>query len=196
MSRLALIAVLVAAGAASIGSAAGQVSAETPPPCPRALGIVDRTTQAPLIYLPADPATPEACPIRSRAGTGLFWYGAWKTDWPGADLAVQALRQVWTAAAGTAQATARFDTVAGPGYAWHEIIRNDGFENLNVAGSVRRTMKVTHEREGFDGNSYHSVITLWKDVDTGMTIYTNYIHLAGAPEPGVAWDPLAIIGGK
>jgi hypothetical protein len=188
MHRIALIAIMTAS--------AGTAWAQTPPPCPRALGIVDRTTQAPLIYLPADPANPEACPIRLRTGVGQFWYGAWRTDWPGADQALLAYRQVWAATAGTQAAAARFDTVIRPGYSWHETIRNDGFEELNVAGAVHRTMKMTHEREGFDGNTYHSVITQWKDVETGMTIYTNYIHLAGAPEPGVAWDPIAIIGGK
>ena len=196
MSRFTLFVVL-AATAASVGTACAQTPVLTPPPpCPKALGIVDRTLQAPLIFLPADPANPEACPIRTRGGVGEFWYGAWKTDWPGADQARAALRQVWTAAPGSALATARFDTVVQPGYSWHETIRNDGFEAINLAGAIRSTMKVTHEREGFDGNSYHSVITLWKDTDTGMTVYTNYIHLAGAPEPGVAWDPLAIIGGK
>ncbi len=29
-----------------------------------------------------------------------------------------------------------------------------------------------------------------------MTVYQNYQHIAGHPEPGGAWDPRSISGGK
>ena len=164
--------------------------AEAPPPCSPGLGIVQRVVGSPVIYLGPEAGQPEACQIVRDGVEGLFWFGSWKTDWPGADAARAALRQVYAGAPGTA---VRFDTVAAPGYSWHETIRNDGFEDLNIAGRVHRTMKVAHEREGFDGNSYHSVITSWKDVATGMTIYQNYQHIAGHPEPGAAWDALWIL---
>ncbi len=167
--------------------------AEAPPPCPTALGVVDRTVGPTAVYLPADPARPEACRIVLGAGAGEFWYGSWKTDWPGADDALKAIRRVYAGGPGT---TERFDTVAAPGFAWHETIRHDGFEDLNMAGAVRRTMKVTHEREGFDGNTYHSIITQWKDMQTNMTVYQNYIHISGKPEPNTSWDAVSIVGGR
>ncbi len=163
--------------------------ADAPPPCPSGVGVVERTSGPPLIYLGADPANPEACRILRDGSVGLYWFGSWKTDWPGADKARDALRTVY---AKGPRAAVRFDTVAAPGYSWHETIRNDGFEDLNVAGAVRRTMKVTHEREGFGGNTYHSIITQWKELGTNMTVYQTYIHVAGQPEPGAAWNSVTI----
>ena len=186
MERLIALALILAPIAAA--------RAEAPPPCPTAIGIVDRSVGSTLIYLPADPARPEICRIVLRGGAvAEFIYGTWRTDWPGAEQALPAIRAVYAGGPGT---TARFDTIAAPGYAWHETIRNDGFEDLNIAGARRRTMKVTHEREGFDGNTYHSIITQWKDVATNMTVYQNYIHIAGRPEPGVAWEALTVYGGR
>ena len=168
--------------------------AEAPPACPVAMGVVDRDAGPALVYLPADPARPEACRLVGPGGVvGEFWFGSWKTDWPGADAAAVALRRAYAGGPGTVE---RFDTVAAPGYSWHETIRNDGFEDLNVAGAVRRTMKVSHVREGFDGNTYHSVITQWKEMATGMTVYQNYNHIAGAPVPGMTWNPVLIAGGR
>ncbi len=168
--------------------------AEAPPPCPTAMGVVDRTAGPTMVYLPADPARPEACRIVLPGGAvGEFWYGSWKTDWPGADQARLAIRKIYASPPGTEE---KFDTVAAPGFAWHETIRHDGYENLNMAGAVRRTMKVTHVREGFDGNSYHSIITQWKDLATNMTIYQNYIHVSGKPEPNTSWDAITIVGGR
>ena len=168
--------------------------AEAPPPCPRSMGVVEKTVGAPLIYLPADPATPELCRLVQRGGeVATFWFGTWRTDWPGAEQAHSALRQVYAGPPGT---VVKFDTVAAPGYSWHETIRNDGFESLNIAGAVRPSMKVTHERAGFEGNTYHSIITLWKEIATGMTIYVNYNHVAGHPEPLISWDALSVVGGR
>lgn len=168
--------------------------AQSPPACPTGMGIVDRTAAPPLIYLPADPAEPEACRLVLRGGAiGLFWFGSWKTDWPGAEPARFAYRQAYANGPGT---VVRFDTVAAPGLSWHETIRNEGFETVTLAGAVRHTMKVSHEREGFDGNTYHSIVTQWKDMETNMTVYQTYTHLSGRPEPFTGWDPLTIVGGR
>jgi hypothetical protein len=193
-AQTALAAVLAPILACVLAAPSPARAQQAPPPCPTAMGIVDRTVGPALVYLPADPSRPEACRMVLPGGAvGEFYYGAWKTDWPGADRALPAIRRVY---AGGPGAEERFDTVVGPGYAWHETIRNEGFEDLNVAGRRRRTMKLAHEREGFDGNTYHSVITIWKDVETGMSIYQNYRHIAGRPEIGQAWDPRSIVGGR
>ena len=167
--------------------------AEAPPPCPPNLGVVDRSVGPAAIYLGADPADPTLCRIRRGAETGLFYYGTWNKDWPGAEQAKRALASIWSGPAG---ATARFDVSAGPGLQWHETLRNDGPEDLRVLDHTYRTIRYVHEREGFDGNTYHSIITQWKDVETGMSVYQTYQHIAGHPEPGGAWDARSIVGGK
>ena len=65
-----------------------------------------------------------------------------------------------------------------------------------LAGEIRRTMKVPHEREGYDGSTYHSIITRWKDVVTGMAICQTYNPIAGMPVAGTPWTPLTIHGGR
>lgn len=172
--------------------AAGTAHAEPPRICPASVGVVQPNIGPAAVYLGADPADPEACRMMRGGAEKRFWFGVWDTEWPGADAARIALRQVFAGPPGT---VARFDTIAAPGYAWHETLRHDGFEDLRVLGTVFHTMKVSHEREGFDGNTYHSIITSWRDIETGMTVYRNYIHIGGHPEPG-GWDPVSIAGGK
>ncbi len=161
--------------------------------CPPAPGVVERSQGPAVEYLGRDPSNPELCLLRRGSDEGGFYFGTWKRDWPGAEDAYRALKQIYAGPPGT---VVRFDTVAAPGFQWHETLRNDGLENLRVLDGTYRTMKVTHEREGFGGNTYHSIITQWKDVATGMGIYQNYIHIAGHPEPGTSWDPTAIRGGR
>ena len=168
-------------------------AAEAPPPCPPAFGVVDRSVGATAVYLGANPADPELCRMKRGNSVEEFYFGTWNKVWPGAEAAHQALKQIYAGPPGT---SVTFDVSAGPGLQWHDTIRNGGVEDLNVLGQVFRTMRVVHEREGFDGNSYHSIITQWKDVTTGMGIYQNYQHIAGHPEPGTSWDPVSITGGK
>ena len=133
-------------------------AAGAPPPCPPSWGVVERSAGAAVIYLGRDPANPEICLMQRGGADGRFYYGVWNLDWPGAEGAYRALRQVYAGPPGT---TVKFDTVMGPGLQWHETIRNDGFEDA-----------------------------------TGMTIYQNYWHIAGHPEPGTSWNPTAIVGGR
>ncbi len=153
-------------------------------------GAVQRATGLTVAYLGASAANADICRVRRGADdTADFYFGIWATAWPGADAAYPALKQVLSGAPGT---TARFDTRAAPGLTWHETLRNEGRETLNLLGRTWDTVKVAHEREGFDGNSYHSVITSWRDTASGMTIYQNYQHISGHPEPGGQWEPTAI----
>lgn len=169
------------------------LATDAPPPCPPALGVVDRSVGPTTIYLGTDPATPEVCRIKRGSAVEEFYFGSWNVIWPGAEAAHQALKQVYAGPSGT---SATFDVSAGPGLQWHDTIRNGGTEDLRLLGQVFHTMRVVHEREGFDGNSYHSIITSWKDVATGMSVYQNYQHISGHPEPGTSWDPVSITGGK
>ncbi len=168
-------------------------AAEAPPACPPAIGVVDRSVGPTVVYLRANPANPELCRIKRGNDVEEFYFGTWNIKWPGAEAANQALKQVYAGPPGT---SVTFDVSAGPGLQWHDTIRNGGNEDLSLLGQVFHTMRVVHEREGFGGNSYHSIITSWKDVETGMSIYQNYQHISGHPEPGTSWDPVSITGGK
>lgn len=140
-------------------------------------------------YLGADPANPELCLSRRGGKPFAGWFGTWAAEWPGSDAAHPALRTVIAGPPGT---IASFDTDAGPGLRWHETLINEGLEDIKLLGQVYRTQRLAHEREGFDGNTYHSVVTQWREVASGMVVYQNYRHLAGRPEPGTQWDPLRI----
>lgn len=57
-------------------------------------------------------------------------------------------------------------------------------------------MEASHGREGYDGSTYHSIITRWKDVVTGMAICQTCNPIAGMPVAGTPWTPLIIHGGR
>ncbi|MBC7801442.1 MAG: hypothetical protein H7Z10_12545 [Gemmatimonadaceae bacterium] len=174
-------------------SASVPAAADVPPACPPAFGVVDRSVGASVVYIGADPANPEICRMKRGNAIETFYFGIWNTAWPGAEAAYRALQQVYAGPPGT---EVKFDVSAGPGLQWHETLRHGGMEDLRLLSGVYRTMRVVHEREGYGGNTYHSVITQWKDVQTGMVIYQNYQHIAGYPEPGTSWDPVSITGGR
>jgi hypothetical protein len=185
MNRLALLA---AGAAASLlpGFAMGAVPAS----CPAKPGYVLRSTQFFYQYLGSEPGQPDVCRIIHDGQTvTLYYYGIWDKAWPGAEAARRALQTVINGPPGT---VAAFDTVAVPGLQWHETIRNGGVEDLNLLGRTFHTLKLVHERTGFGGNSYHSIVTLWKDFQTGMIVYGNYQHISGTPSQFAGWDPVAI----
>ncbi len=169
------------------------MAAAAPPPCPPAFGVVARSVGPAAIYLGADPADPELCRMKRGNDVAEFYFGIWNKAWPGAEAARRAFRTIYAGPPGT---SVTFDVSAGPGLQWHDTLRNGGMETLRVLGQSFPTMRVIHEREGFDGNSYHSIITQWKDLATGMAIYQNYQHISGHPEPGTSWDPVSVTGGK
>jgi hypothetical protein len=65
---------------------------------------------------------------------------------------------------------------------YYDILRNEGIEDLRSLGRVYHTVKISHYREGTPPNTYRSVVTGWKDIDTGMLVYVTYQHISGAPE--------------
>jgi len=168
-------------------------AADAPPPCPPAFGVVDRSVGPTTIYLGADPTDPDLCRMKRGNDVEQFYFGTWNAAWPGAEAAHQAFKKIYAGPPGT---SITFDVSAGPGLQWHDTIRNGGTEELRILGQVFPTLRVVHEREGFDGNTYHSIITQWKDLATGMAVYQNYQHISGHPEPGTSWDPVSITGGK
>ena len=158
-------------------------------PCPAAGGRVEQKGGPAFEYLGADPSDPALC--RMRVGPDIFtaWQAIWVTDWPGAANAATALRQVIQGRIGD---MVGFDVRMSPGAQWHDFIRNEGIEDINLLGTVYHTIKLSHYREGFEGNTYRSVSTVWKDIPTGMLVYGTYQHISGRPELDDPLIPTAI----
>lgn len=186
------------AGCAASASGGGHIeayppamAAVTPAICGPAGASVVTDTGIDIGYQGAVPGHEDLCRVSVNGLRGAYYFGIWKTDWPGASEAERALRKVIFGPPGT---TVRFDTIGGPDYPYfkfHETIRNEGFERLHVAGRDYDTMKIAHERQGFGGNMYHSIVTQWRDIRTGVTVYVNYTHISGWPQPR-AWSPSRI----
>ena len=151
----------------------------TPRACPAAGGRVEQKGGPTFEYLGADPARPEMCRMRVGGEAVEGWFGIWLTIWPGVDQAYPALTRVMQGGVGT---VAGFDVSMAPGYRFHDLIRNEGVENIRLLGRTYRAIKLAHYREGFDGNIYRSVSTIWKDLPTGLLIYGTYQHISGTPE--------------
>ncbi len=158
--------------------------------CPAPGSRVEQRGGPAMEFFGADPSNPDLCRMRIDNQSPTAWYGIWVTDWPGADQAYPALKRVIQGPTGT---VAAFDTIVEPGIEWHDLIRNEGLEDLPLLGKTYRALKISHYREGFGGNTYRSVSTVWKDLPTGLLLYGTYQHIAGRPELDGAFTPTAII---
>ena len=157
---------------------------EIPLSCP-APGAKVATKGGPdFVFGGADPSNPDLCLMTVGGDPAKAWYGIWLTTWPGADDGYKALQTVIHGPSGT---VAGFDTHMFTGYQWHDLVRNEGVEDIMLLGKPYHALKISHYREGFDGNNYRSVSTIWKDIPTGMLIYGTYQHISGRP---VIDDPL------
>ena len=158
--------------------------------CPPAGSRVEQRGGPAFHYLGATPGTPELCRIRIGSDTVEAWQAIWLTAWPGAEAARPALKQVIEGRSGD---VVSFDVRMLPGMQWHDLIRNEGIEDINLLGKTYHAVKISHYREGFEGNTYRSVSTVWKDIPTGMILYATYNHIAGRPELDGPLTPAAII---
>lgn len=152
--------------------------------CPAPGSRVEQKGGPTMEYLGSLPGTPDLCRMRVGGEMAQGWYGIWLTDWPGATEAYPALTKVLRGGAGTVEG---FDVVMGPDFAYHDLIRNEGVEHINLLGKIYDAVKLAHYREGANGNIYRSVSTIWKDLPTGLLIYGTYQHISGTP---VIDDPL------
>lgn len=161
-----------------------------PKTCPDAGARVETKGGPTWEYLGASPGNPDLCLMRVGGQPVEAWYGIWATAWPGAEFAYRALQRVIRSRTGD---VVGFDTVAAPGSAWHDLIRHEGIEEINLNGTVYKALKLAHYREGYDGNTYRSVSTVWKDLATGMLVYITYQHIAGRPALENVLIPTAIV---
>lgn len=164
-----------------------------PPSCPKAGTTVQRGALPAIEYLGASANEPALCLVRIAGSALAMFYGIWAEAWPGSAEAREALKNVIHGKTGS---SVTFDTYMGPTAQWHDVLRNDGLERLNVFGQIRPALKISHYREGFGGNTYRSVTTGWKDMQTGAMIYVTYRHISGRPEAGTAWDATGLIEGR
>ena len=155
-----------------------------PKSCPDAGGRVEQKGGPTIEYLGSVPDKPDLCRMKVGGQEAQAWYGIWVTAWPGADVAYRALQRVMNSRTGD---VVGFDVSAGQGLQWHDLVRHDGIEEIKLLDKTYRTIKLAHYREGYDGNAYRSVATVWKDLASGMIIYATYNHIAGVP---VVDDPL------
>ncbi len=123
-------------------------------------------------------------------GGGEFYFGVWRSDWPGAGDAYPALYAV---VRGPANTERRFITRSVPGLQWEDRLVNEGTEALTINGVIYRTVRIAHERTGIEGNTYHSVITSWRDVATGMTLKTVEQQISGQSYgPATTWTAVRV----
>ena len=161
--------------------------------CPATGSRVEQRGGPTIRYDGADPANSDLCRIRFDGQPAEAWFGIWLTSWPGAEEAHVVLDHLIHGRAGD---TEGFTVRMAPGLAFHDILRNEGIENLSLLGRAYRTLKISHYREGILPNTYRSVVTGWKDLGSGMMVYVTYQHISGAPEINTPLDPTAIVSAR
>lgn len=162
----------------------------TPRSCPAPGSRVEQKGGPTMEYLGAVPGKPDLCSMRVGGEAVQGWYGIWLTDWPGAADAYPALTRAMRGGTGAVEG---LDVDMGPGYAFHDLIRNEGIEHITLLGKTYDAIKLAHYREGANGNVYRSVSTIWKDLPTGLLIYGTYQHISGTPVTDDPLIPTAII---
>ena len=160
----------------------------TPTSCP-ATGEIEREGGVVIAYHGAHGANPGLCRMTANGVPYQAWNAIWHAEWPGAADAAVAMTRVLQGPTGT---VVGFDVRAAPGAAWHDLLRNEGVEDINLLGRTYHAVKMSHYREGFDGNIYRSVTTVWKDIPTGALLFTTYDHIAGRPALEQAFIPVRI----
>ena len=164
-------------------------SGPVPTICGALGGVVEGRGTPAFVYRGAEANEPELCNLSVGGESAQAWFGIWLTSWPGADLGRSALRQV---IAGKTGDVVGFDVVMSPRLSYHDLIRNEGVEQLQLLGYTYPALKISHYREGFNGNSYRSLSTVWKDFGTGMILYAAYQHISGQPVLDGPLDPTSI----
>jgi hypothetical protein len=164
--------------------------ATTPAACPKQPTRVVRSVGGVIEYHGHVPGIAELCYVDRTEGDGDFYFGIWKSDWPGAGEAFPALM---TVIHGPKGAKVSFVTRAAPGLQWVDSFTNEGLEAMVVAGHSYVTLRLAHEREGFDGNTYHSIITSWRDVASGITLKVHENQISGQSYgPTATWQAVSV----
>ncbi len=172
------------------GSPALAADITSPAACPSTPIRVIRSSGGMTDYTGIFAGIPELCRMSRPDGDGYFYDGVWRSDWPGAGDAFPGLHAVLFGPTGT---KATFTTQAGPGLQWVDTLTNEGPGTLVVDGQPHTVLQIAHERAGFDGNTYHSIITSWRDVQTGATLKTVEHQISGQSYgPSATWTAVRV----
>ena len=158
--------------------------------CPAPGGRVEQRGGPSVSYDGADPGNPDLCRMRFNGQQADGWFGIWLTFWPGAPQARAVMGRIIRGRTGD---TEGFVVRMTADRTYYDVLRNEGLEDIRLLGQTFHTVKVSHYREGAPPNTYRSVVTGWKDTDTGMVVYVTYQHISGAPETGTPLDPTLIV---
>lgn len=165
-------------------------AADAPAACPAQRMRVTRSAGGVNDYLGTVQGIADLCHLRRGDGEGDFYFGVWRSDWPGAGQAYPALLATARGPTGT---RVDFITRSVPGLQWKDSFINEGVEPLVIAGQTYQVLKLAHERQGIEGNFYHSIITSWRDVGTGITLKTVENQIAGdSYGPATTWQALQV----
>lgn len=172
--------------------AVGPALAQTriPAACPSTPVEVVRSRGGVIDNLGSVPTIPDLCRITRSGVAGKYYYGIWQTDWPGAGDAYPAIKSVILGGFNT---RASFITRSVPGMQWTDTFVNEGFQPLIVDGRSYTTLRIMHERNGIEGNTYHSLITTWRDVTTGVALQTYEQQISGQSYgPDTTWQAVKV----
>ena len=135
---------MLSVAALLVGLAIGPVVAQTqiPAACPAAPIEVVRSRGGVIDNLGSVREIPDLCRIIRSGETGQYYFGIWKTDWPGAGEAYPAIKSVIL---GGLDARASFVTRSVPGWQWTDTFVNEGVQYLEVDGRPYRTLRIMHE---------------------------------------------------
>ena len=171
-------------------SAPAAAMTDSPPACPGTPTRVVHSVGVPTEYRGVYPSVPDLCYVIHGDDRGYFYFGSWKIDWPGAGSAYPAMK---TAIVGPKGTRTSFVTRALPGLQWIDSFTNEGVEDLTVGARPYHTLKLAHEREGIEGNTYHSIITVWRDVATGVALKVVEDQIAGQSYgPTTTWEAVRV----
>lgn len=180
--------VLAALSAVLLVSTAAR--AETPVACTPIPIEVVRSRGGVVDYLGAVRDIPDLCRVVRPDGEGAYYYGIWKTDWPGAGDAYPAIKAAIT---GPFNTRTEFITRSVPGMQWVDSFVNEGQATIMVDGVPHTTLRLAHERRGIAGNTYHSIITSWRDVSTGAVLRTYEQQISGQSYgPDTTWEAVKV----
>ena len=86
-----------------------------------------------------------------------------------------------------------FVTRSWPGLQYTDSFADEGVETVVVGGMSRPALRIAHEREGIEGNTYHSIITFWLDLATGANLRTDEHQISGRSYgPDATWQAVRI----
>ena len=158
---------------------------ESPASCPSSPLRVVHSVGEPTVYGGTYPGISDLCRLGPSDAQTYFYFGIWQMDWPGAGAAYPAMK---TAINGPTGTRVSFVTRSYPGLQWTDTIINEGVELLVIDGRTYRTLKMAHERQGIEGNTYHSIITVWRDIQTGANLKVVENQISGQSYgPSTTW---------